>query len=127
MAKFIDEGMKDKLQDVIKIGLILVIAGAVVGLLTHFSEFGILGMWITALATAAIAFYSFMSYQLTLRIQARDDEFRKDIQKIYKGLVISNLIDPTIEITGEQGERAIQVFNDLYEKGKTESVSLQFP
>lgn len=119
MARFFDEGMKEKLQDVIKIGLILIIAGAVVGLLTHFSEFGALGIWITALATAAIAFYSFMSYQLASKIQSRDDEFRREVKDLYQAIVVSNLVlaqGPVGICSNMEGR--IGYFNEYY-KGET--------
>ena len=109
----LNAGMKEKLQDVIKWGLILVIAGAVVGLLTHFSEFGILGIWITAIATAAIAVYSFMSYQLASSIKSRDEEFRQQIRDLYEAIVISNIVTERRELEGR-----IEAFKQHY-RGRT--------
>jgi hypothetical protein len=106
--------MKERLLDVAKCGLILVIAGAVVGTLTHFSEFGILGTWITALATAVIAYHAVASHVLSQKIRARDEEFRQQVTDLYQALIIitAGVSGPTTE------SHAIKRFKELY-KGNT--------
>ena len=106
--------MKESLLDVMKWGLILVIAGAVVGILTHFSQFGILALWITALATAVIAYHAVASQLLNQKIKERDEEFRQQVSDMYQAIVVSNVVSPAQSDTS----KAIDRFRELY-KGKT--------
>ena len=106
--------MKERLLDVMKWGLILVIAGAVVGVLTHFSEIGILALWITALATAVIAYHAVATHVLNQKAQSRDKEFHQQISDLYQAIVISNVIHPEQGYTSD----ALKRFKGFY-KGKT--------
>ena len=106
--------MKERLLDVMKWGLILVIAGAVIGILTHFSEFGILAMGITTLATAVIAYHAVASHVLSQKISARDEEFRQQVTDLYQAIVIITAV-----VSGPSSEsHAIKRFKELY-KGRT--------
>ena len=72
--------MKERLMDVVKVAIIIVIAGAVfygIAQLLGRDPLSLLSMLITALATVGIAVYAHMSHKLSSKIQSRDDEWRK--------------------------------------------------
>ena len=110
--------MKERLLDVMKWGLILVIAGAVVGVLTHFSEIGILALWITALATAVIAYHAVANHLLVQKVQSKDEEFRQQVHDLYEAIVISNIFITQGTLDENAIRTRIQTFKKYY-KGKT--------
>ncbi|MFC1532658.1 hypothetical protein ACFL7M_04750 [Thermodesulfobacteriota bacterium] len=69
---------------------------------------------ITAIATAIIAIYAFMSYRLASKIQSREDEFRQQTQDLFQAIVISNIVASGSE---SYTSGAIKYFKEHY-KGK---------
>ncbi len=124
--------MKERLLDVMKWGLIIVIAGAVFYFVAPTRQFQAIWLIMTAVAAAAIAFYALQnhtlagkSYQLSLEINAanelkarRDDELRQQMSDLCKAIVISNLIKPEYDIDSAEWKKAIAQFKSLYD-GKT--------
>lgn len=122
--------MKERLLDVMKWGLIIVIIGAVFYVVLPRFEFRMIWVIITAIAAAAIAFHAITNhnlakknYQLALEINSAnelkaksDDEFRRHISDFYKAIVISNLAGGPHELPA-----ALENFNTLYKEagGKT--------
>ena len=114
--------MKERLLDVMKIGLIIIIVGAVfyaLAILLKRDPLTLFSMWLTALATIAIAICALFSYRLASKIQSRDEEFRRQIKDLYQAIVISVMIHaqgPTGEASTMQGR--MKWFKEHY-KGKT--------
>jgi len=122
--------VKERLLDVMKWGLIIVIIGAVFYVVLPRFEFRMIWVIITAIATAAIAFYVFTNhnlakknYQLAVEINSAnelreksEDEFRQYISDLYKAIVISNLARSPNDLP-----TALEHFHALYKKagGKT--------
>lgn len=122
--------MKERLLDVMKWGLIVVIIGAVFYVVLPRFEFRMIWVIITAIATAVIAFYAVTNnnlakknYQLAVEINSAnelreksEDEFRQYISDLYKAIVISNLTRSPNDLP-----KALEHFNTLYKEagGKT--------
>jgi hypothetical protein len=108
--------MKERMLDVLKWGLIIVIAGAVfyiIALLLKSNPLTILSMWLTALATIAIAVSVGLSYKLASKIQSRDEDFRNQISDLYGAIILSNLLSSD---SGKEERK--KLFIEAY-KGKT--------
>jgi len=122
--------VKERLLDVMKWGLIAVIIGAVFYVVLPRFEFRMIWVIITAIATAAIAYYAITNhnlakknYQLAVEINSAnelraksEDEFRQYISDLYKAIVISNLARSPNDLP-----TALEHFNTLYKEagGKT--------
>jgi archaellum biogenesis protein FlaJ (TadC family) len=122
--------MKERLLDVMKWGLIIIIIGGVLILIAYTSKGQTLmaiAMLLTSLATVAIAIYAGVNYNFTSKIQSRDEEFKQDLRKLYRGIVISTLIAPSVLEGTAVGEDAIKEFNEVYEKGETGGIIFKFP
>jgi hypothetical protein len=125
-------GMKERLLDVMKWGLIIVIAGVVFYFVAPTHQFQAVWLIITAVAIAAIAFYAIQShslagksYQLALEINSanelkarREDELRQQISDLCKALVIASLIKPEYDVGSEQWKKVVAQFKNFY-NGKT--------
>ena len=124
--------IKERLLDVLKWGLIIVIACGVFYFVPPTQQFQAIWLIITAVGVAAIAFYAIQihnlagrNYQLFLEINSanelkarRDDELREQMRDLYKAVVISNLINPEYGVDSDEWEKAVTLFKSLY-KGKT--------
>ena len=49
-------------------------------------------MWITAIATATIAFWGGCSLLLAWRIKSKEDEYKQNINDLFQAIVISNIL-----------------------------------
>ena len=108
--------MKEKLLEVMKYGLIIVIIGAVfygLAILLKRDPLTLLSIWLTAIATTAIAILTFMNYQLIAKIQRKDEEYKRQIRDYFEATVISNIVGGPHEPS-----KAIKTFGDHY-KGET--------
>ena len=76
----------------------------------------ILAIAITAIATGVIAYYAKVNHQLASTIQSRDDEFRQQIRDLYRGIIISNFLDPEHLPVSTRGAEVIKSFNRLYDE-----------
>ena len=124
--------MKERLLDVLKWGLIIIIAGVVFYFVAPTQQFQAIWLIVTAVGVAAIAFYAIQihnlagkNYQLLLEINSanelkarRDDELREHMSDLYKAVVISNLVNPEYGVDSDEWEKAVALFKRLY-KGKT--------
>ena len=124
--------MKERLLDVLKWGIIIVMAGVVFYFVAPTQQFQAIWLIVTAVAVAAIAFYAIQThklagknYQLLLEINSanelkarRDDELREEMSDVCKAIVISNLISPEYGVDSDKWEKAVTLFKSLY-KGKT--------
>jgi hypothetical protein len=124
--------MKERLLDVLKWGLIIVIAGVVFYFVAPTQQFQAIWLIVTAVGVAAIAFYAIQihnlagkNYQLLLEINSanelkarRDDELREQMSDVCKAIVISNLVRPEYGVDSDEWEKAATLFKSLY-KGKT--------
>lgn len=74
---------------------------------------------ITALATVAIAIFTFVNYQLASKIQKRDEEYRQQTRDLFQAIVISNILsDPEARLGNKNLDNDIEAFKQMY-KGKT--------
>ncbi|MEJ2104764.1 MAG: hypothetical protein P8X47_09335 [Ignavibacteriaceae bacterium] len=74
---------------------------------------------ITALATVAIAIFTYVNYQLASKIQKQDKEYRQQISDLYQAIVISNILsDPEARLGNIKLDNNIEAFKKLY-KGDT--------
>lgn len=74
---------------------------------------------ITALATVAIAIFTFVNYQLASKIQKRDEEYRQQTKDLFQAIVISNILsDPEARLGNKNLDNDIEAFKQMY-KGKT--------
>ena len=124
--------MKERLLDVLKWGLIIVIAGVVFYFVAPTQQFQAIWLIVTAVGVAAIAFYAIQihnlagkNYQLLLEINSanelkarRDDELREQMSDVCKAIVISNLVSSEYGVDSDEWEKAATLFKSLY-KGKT--------
>jgi hypothetical protein len=124
--------MKERLLDILKWGIIIVIAGVVFYFVAPTQQFQAIWLIVTAVAAAAIAFYAIQihhlagkNYQLLLEVNAanelkarRDDELREQMSDLCKAVVISNLINPEYGVDSDEWEKAVTLFKTLY-RGKT--------
>ena len=124
--------MKERLLDVLKWGLIIVIAGVVFYFVAPTQQFQAIWLIVTAVGVAAIAFYAIQihnlagkNYQLLLEINSanelkarRDDELREQMSEVCKAIVISNLVSSEYGVDSDEWEKAATLFKSLY-KGKT--------
>lgn len=69
----------------------------------------------TALATIVIALYAWKNHKLTSAIQSKDDEFKKQIEKMLKGISISNILSSTYAQSGEhRAEKVLELFEKKF-------------
>ena len=114
--------MKERLLDVMKWGLIIIIAGAALYFIVNslkgepLTTFSIM---VTALATIFIAIYAGVSHRLTSRIQSRDEESKQRIEDLYQGIMVSVFIASMGDTPAfSTMEHKIKEFNNYY-KGET--------
>lgn len=87
--------MKERLLDVVKWGLIIIIVGGVLYFNVHSLKGESLitfAMMVTALATILIAIFAGVSHRLASKIQSRDEEFRQQVSDLYQAIALSNLM-----------------------------------
>jgi len=79
----------------------------------------VLSALVSAIATAVIAIYAFLNYQLTSKIQKRGEEDRQQTRDLFQAIVISNILsNPEANLGSSNLENKIKAFEELY-KGKT--------
>jgi hypothetical protein len=79
----------------------------------------LIALCLSALATVAIAFYAYKAHNLTEELKGRDDNFREQILKMYRGIILASLASasgtPGLDTLGTR----IEEFNKAME-GKVE-------
>ena len=79
----------------------------------------VLSTLITALATVAIAIFTYVNYQLASKIQKQDKEYRQQTSDLFQAIVISNILsDPEARLGNKNLDNNIEAFKQMY-KGQT--------
>jgi hypothetical protein len=105
--------MKERLLDVMKIGLIVLIVGAVFYVLTILLKtdpLTVISRLLTTIATIAIAVWGFLIYRLASKFQSRDEEYKQQLRDYFEATVISNILSAS---QGETG-KLIKRFQEHY-------------
>lgn len=72
-----------------------------------------LAIVISAIATVAIAIFTWLNYQIYKKLQEKDEEYKNQISDLYKAIVISNLLSGNSDL-----DMTYKRFNKEY-TGKT--------
>ena len=72
-----------------------------------------LAIVISAVATVAIAIFTWLNYQMYKKIEERNEEYKNQISDLYKAIVISNLLSGNSDL-----DMTYKKFNKEY-TGKT--------
>ena len=79
----------------------------------------VLSTLITALATVAIAIFTYVNYQLASKIQKQDKKYRQQTSDLFQAIVISNILsDPEARLGNKNLDNNIEAFKQMY-KGQT--------
>lgn len=74
-------------------------------------------LWITSIATAAIAINSVATLILTFRIRSKDKEYRQQTAMLFKAIATSNLLTDEGVPGSDKLKNRIRQFNEWNEGG----------